>query len=82
MWHHCKVNASRKLGQKIIEELFNMLLMNPKNLIKFSLSSEKELMLSIGREGLERLVSDKISSLTDRNAINIHSKYFNSNFSL
>ena len=82
MWHHRKVNASRILGQKIIEELFNMLLMNPKNLIKFSLSSEKELMLSIGREGLERLVSDKISSLTDRNAIDIHSKYFNSNFSL
>ena len=82
MWHHRKVNASRKLGQKVIEELFNMLLMNPKNLIRFSLSSEKELLPSIGREGIERLVSDKISSLTDRNAIDIHNKYFNSNYSL
>ena len=26
MWHHRKVNTSRKLGQKVIEELFNMLL--------------------------------------------------------
>jgi dGTP triphosphohydrolase len=82
MWHHSKVNASRKLGQKVIEELFNMLVMNPKNLIRFSLSSKKELLPSIEREGIERLVSDKISSLTDRNAINIHSKYFNSNYSL
>ena len=82
MWHHSKVNASRKLGQKVIDELFNMFLINPKNLIRFSLSSENELLPSIEQEGIERLITDKISSLTDRNAIDIHSKYFNSNFSL
>ena len=59
-----------------------MFLINPKNLIRFSLSSENELLLSIEQEGIERLISDKISSLTDRNAIDIHSKYFNSNYSL
>ena len=53
-------------AMKTIEELYN----------------NKKTMAGKSPKSLERFIADKIASLTDRNALEMHKKYFKSNYIL
>jgi dGTP triphosphohydrolase len=82
MWRHPKVENSKKLGKKVISELFDLFFEKPKELFTFSLILNKSSLTSKNDKDLARLIVDKISGLTDRNALEIHKNYFNSNYTL
>jgi dGTPase len=82
MWRHPKVESSKKLGKKVISELFDLFFEKPKELFTFSLTLNKSSLISKNDKDLARLIVDKISGLTDRNALEIHKNYFNSNYTL
>ena len=63
MYNHKKVLVNTNKGKKIINDLFNYLLKNPKKHIN------KELFEN---EKKERVVADFIAGMTDRYAINLH----------
>tara|TARA_Y100000590_G_scaffold306693_1_gene346134 strand:- start:4497 stop:5420 length:924 start_codon:yes stop_codon:yes gene_type:complete len=65
MYNHKKVVVNTNKGKKIIKDLFNYLIKNPKKLIN------KELFKNAQKE---RVISDFISGMTDRYAINLHKK--------
>ena len=44
--------------------------------------NNKKTMAAKSPKSLERFVADKIASLTDRNALEMHKKYFKSNYIL
>ena len=75
MWRHPKVESSKKLGKKVISELFDLFFEKPKELFTFSLTLNKSSLISKNDKDLARLIVDKISSLTDRNALEIHKNY-------
>ena len=82
MWRHPKVESSKTLGKKVISELFDLFFEKPKELFSFSLTLNKSSLISKNDKDLARLIVDKISGLTDRNALEIHKNYFNSNYTL
>ena len=47
-----------------------------------SLTKNENRLVSRNDKDLARLIVDKISSLTDRNALEIHKNYFKSNYTL
>jgi dGTPase len=65
MYNHKKVIVNANKGKRIIEDLFNYLLKNPKKYISGELFQ---------KEQKERVVADFISGMTDRYATNIHGK--------
>ena len=82
MWRHPKVESSKKLGKKVISDLFDLFSEKPKELLTFSLTQNEIRLVSKNDKELARLIVDKISSLTDRNALEIHKNYFKSNYTL
>ena len=82
MWRHPKVESSKKLGKKVISELFDLFFEKPKELLTFSSTQNENRLVSKNDKDLARLIVDKISSLTDRNALEIHKNYFKSNYTL
>ena len=54
----------------------------PKELLTFSLTQNENRLVLKNDKDLARLIVDKISSLTDRNALEIHKNYFKSNYTL
>jgi dGTPase len=65
MYNHKKVIVNTNKGKRIIEDLFNYLLKNPKKYINGELFQ---------KEQKERVVADFIAGMTDRYATNIHEK--------
>ena len=65
MYNHKEVLTNTNKGKKIIKDLFNYLVKNPKKHI----SSE-----ILKKEKKERVVADFIAGMTDRYAINLHTK--------
>ena len=63
MYKHKKVIVKTNKGKKIIEDVFNYLLKNPKKYISDELFQ---------KEQKERVVADFIAGMTDRYAINLH----------
>ena len=63
MYNHKKVIVNTNRGKKIINDLFEYLLKNPKKLISHSLFKNEE---------KERVIADFIAGMTDRYAINLH----------
>ena len=82
MWRHPKVESSKKHGKKVISELFDLFFEKPRELLTFSLTHNENYLGSKNDKDLARLIVDKISSLTDRNALEIHKNYFKSNYTL
>ena len=82
MWRHPKVESSKKLGKKVISELFDLFFEKPKELLTFSLTQNKNCLITKNDKDLARLIVEKLSSLTDRNALEIHKNYFKSNYTL
>ena len=82
MWRHPKVESSKKLAKKVISELFDLFFEKPKELLTFSLTQNENRLVLKNDKDLARLIVDKISSLTDRNALEIHKNYFKSNYTL
>ena len=83
LWHHPKVDKSKSLGKKVISDLFDFFIKNPNILInEEELYNNKKTMAGKSPKSLERFVADKIASLTDRNALEMHKKYFKSNYIL
>ena len=65
MYNHKKVIINTNKGKRIIKDLFNYLLKNPKKHISEEL---------LKRDQKERVVADFIAGMTDRYAINLHKK--------
>jgi len=63
MYNHKRVIVNTNKGKRIIEDLFNHLLKNPKKFISVELFQEGQ---------KERVVADFIAGMTDRYATNIH----------
>jgi len=63
MYNNKKVLINTNRGKKIIKDLFNCLLKNPKKYITNELFKE---------DSKERVVADFIAGMTDRYAINLH----------
>ena len=83
LWHHPKVDNSKSLGKKVISDLFDFFIKDPNILInEEKLYNNKKTMAGKSPKSLERFVADKIASLTDRNALEMHKKYFKSNYIL
>ncbi len=82
MWRHPKVENSKKLGKQVIAELFDMFFDKPNELEKLNLSQDGNIFVPNNDLELAREIADKISSLTDRNALEIHKNYFKSNYTL
>ena len=83
LWHHPKVDKSKSLGKKVISDLFDFFIKDPNILInEEKLYNNKKTMAGKSSKSLERFVADKIASLTDRNALEMHKKYFKSNYIL
>ena len=83
LWHHPKVDKSKSLGKKVISDLFDFFIKDPNILInEEKLYNSKKTMSGKSPKSLERFVADKIASLTDRNALEMHKKYFKSNYIL
>ena len=83
LWHHPKVDKSKSLGKKVISDLFDFFIKNPNILInEEKLYNNKKTIAGKSPKSLERFVADKIASLTDRNALEMHKKYFKSNYIL
>ena len=83
LWHHPKVDKSKSLGKKVISDLFDFFIKDPNILInEEKLYNNKKSMAGKSPKSLERFVADKIASLTDRNALEMHKKYFKSNYIL
>ncbi len=83
LWHHPKVDKSKTLGKKVISDLFDFFIKDPNILInEEKLYNNKKTMAGKSPKSLERFVADKIASLTDRNALEMHKKYFKSNYIL
>ena len=83
LWHHPKVDKSKSLGKKVISDLFDFFIKDPNILInEEKLYNNKKTMAGKSPKSLERFVADKIASLTDRNALEMHKKYFKSNYIL
>ena len=83
LWHHPKVDKSKSLGKKVISDLFDFFIEDPNILInEEKLYNNKKTMAGKSPKSLERFVADKIASLTDRNALEMHKKYFKSNYIL
>ena len=83
LWHHPKVDKSKSLGKKVISDLFDFFIKDPNILInEGKLYNNKKTMAGKSPKSLERFVADKIASLTDRNALEMHKKYFKSNYIL
>ena len=83
LWHHSKVDKSKLLGKKVISDLFDFFIKDPDILInEEKLYNNKKTMAGKSPKSLERFVADKIASLTDRNALEMHKKYFKSNYIL
>ena len=70
MYDHMTVRTMTYKAKKIVGELFDLFINEPDLMppIYKKKKNKKELYLS---------VTDFISSLTDKNAINIHNKFFN-----
>ena len=83
LWHHPKVDKSKSLGKKVISDLFDFFIKDPNILInEEKLYNNKKTMAGKSSKSLERFVANKIASLTDRNALEMHKKYFKSNYIL
>ena len=83
MWYHPKVDKSKKLGKKLISDLFDFFIQNPDKLENDAYIFKTNKYISYkNSKSLERLVTDKIASLTDRNALEMHKKYLKSNYIL
>ena len=83
LWHHPVVDKSKSLGKKVISDLFDFFIKDPNILInEEKLYNNKKTMAGKSPKSLERFVADKIASLTDRNALEMHKKYFKSNYIL
>ena len=83
LWHHPKVDKSKSLGKKVISDLFDFFIKDPNILInEEKLYNNKKTMAGKSPKSIERFVADKIASLTDRNALEMHKKYFKSNYIL
>ena len=83
LWHHPKVDKSKSLGKKVISDLFDFFIKDPNILInEEKLYNNKKTMAGKSPKSLERFIADKIASLTDRNALEMHKKYFKSNYIL
>ena len=65
MYSHKKVIVNTNKGKKIISNLFNFLIKNPKRYIKGDLFKN---------DSKERVVADFIAGMTDRYAINLYNK--------
>ena len=83
LWHHPKVDKSKSLAKKVISDLFDFFIKDPDILInEEKLYNNKKTKAGKSSKSLERFVADKIASLTDRNALEMHKKYFKSNYIL
>ena len=83
LWHHPKVDKSKSLGKKVISDLFDFFIKDPNILInEEKLYNNKKTMAGKSPESFERFVADEIASLTDRNTLEMHKKYFKSNYIL
>ena len=82
MWRHPKVENSKKLGKQVIAELFDLFFDKPNELEKFKALQDRSVFTPNNDIELARVITDKISSLTDRNALEIHKNYFKSNYTL
>ena len=82
MWRHPKVENSKKLGKQVIAELFDLFFDKPNELEKLKALQDRSVFAPNNDFELARLITDKISSLTDRNALEIHKNYFKSNYIL
>ena len=65
MYNHKKVIVNTNRGKRIINDLFKYLLKNPKKYISDELFK---------KEQKERVIADFIAGMSDRYAINLHSK--------
>ena len=82
MWRHPKVENSKKLGKQVIAELFDLFFDKPNELEKLQALQDRSVFTPNNDIELARVITDKISSLTDRNALEIHKNYFKSNYIL
>ena len=82
MWRHPKVENSKKLGKQVIAELFDLFFDKPNELEKLQALQDRSVFTPNNDIELARVVTDKISSLTDRNALEIHKNYFKSSYIL
>ncbi|MAC61451.1 MAG: deoxyguanosinetriphosphate triphosphohydrolase [SAR116 cluster bacterium] len=82
MWRHPKVENSKKLGKQVIAELFDLFFDKPNELEKLNALQDKSFFTPNNDIELARVITDKISSLTDRNALEIHKNYFKSSYIL
>ena len=82
MWRHPKVENSKKLGKQVIAELFDLFFDKPNELEKLQALQDRSVFSPNNDIELARVITDKISSLTDRNALEIHKNYFKSSYIL
>ena len=82
MWRHPKVENSKKLGKQVIAELFDLFFDKPNELEKLQALQDRSVFTPNNDFELARVITDKISSLTDRNALEIHKNYFKSSYIL
>ena len=82
MWRHPKVENSKKLGKQVISELFDLFFDKPNELEKLQTLQDRSVFTPNNDIELARVITDKISSLTDRNALEIHKNYFKSSYIL
>ena len=82
MWRHPKVENSKKLGKQVIAELFDLFFDKPNELEKLQALQDRSVFTHNNDIELARVITDKISSLTDRNALEIHKNYFKSSYIL
>ena len=82
MWRHPKVENSKKLGKQVIAELFDLFFDKPNELEKLQGLQDRSVFTPNNDIELARVITDKISSLTDRNALEIHKNYFKSSYIL
>ena len=82
MWRHPKVENSKKLGKQVIAELFDLFFDKPNELEKLKAFQDRSVFVPNNDIELARVITDKISSLTDRNALEIHKNYFKSSYIL
>ncbi len=82
MWRHPKVENSKKLGKQVIAELFDLFFDKPNELEKLKALQDRSVFAPNNDIELARVITDKISSLTDRNALEIHKNYFKSSYIL
>ena len=82
MWRHPKVENSKKLGKQVIAELFDLFFEKPNELENLKALQDRSVYAPNNDIELARVITDKISSLTDRNALEIHKNYFKSSYIL